>query len=97
MPDKDLVVVYWENDPQKNEIIDLAKESKNIKQNIKLFILIIVVYIIALTGLAYVLFEISNSGLFDKQNGKYAHSIILICSLVFIVILIILATMFLFD
>jgi len=30
MPDKKLVVVYWENDPQKNKIFDLAKWYKNI-------------------------------------------------------------------
>ncbi len=31
MPDKKLVVVYWENDPQKQEIFDLAKDAKNIE------------------------------------------------------------------
>ena len=31
MPDKKLVVVYWENDPQKQEIFDLAKNAKNIE------------------------------------------------------------------
>ncbi len=31
MPDKELVVIYWENDPQKNEIFDIAKWYKNIK------------------------------------------------------------------
>jgi len=31
MPDKKLVVIYWENDPQKNEIFELAKNSSNIQ------------------------------------------------------------------
>jgi glycosyltransferase involved in cell wall biosynthesis len=31
MPDKKLVVIYWENDPQKQEIFDLAKWYKNIE------------------------------------------------------------------
>ncbi len=31
MPDKKLVVIYWENDPQKKEIFDLAKNAKNIE------------------------------------------------------------------
>ncbi len=31
MPNKKLVVIYWENDPQKQEIFDLAKWFKNIK------------------------------------------------------------------
>lgn len=30
MPDKKLVVIYWENDPQKQKIFDLAWDSKNI-------------------------------------------------------------------
>ncbi len=30
MPDKKLIVVYWENDPQKNKIFKLAKWYKNI-------------------------------------------------------------------
>ena len=30
MPDKKLVVVYWENDPQKEKIFSLAKNAKNI-------------------------------------------------------------------
>lgn len=30
MPDKKLVVIYWENDPQKNAIFDIAKWYKNI-------------------------------------------------------------------
>ncbi len=30
MPDKKLVVIYWENDPQKNNIFDIAKWYKNI-------------------------------------------------------------------
>lgn len=31
MPDKKLVIIYWENDPQKNKIFELSKWYKNIK------------------------------------------------------------------
>lgn len=31
MPDKKLVVIYWENDPQKDEIFQLAGNAKNIQ------------------------------------------------------------------
>lgn len=31
MPDKKVVIVYWENDPQKQEIFEIAKGSKNIE------------------------------------------------------------------
>ena len=31
LPNKKLVVIYWENDPQKNKIFELAKWYKNIE------------------------------------------------------------------
>ncbi len=31
MPNKKLIVIYWENDPQKNDIFNIAKLCKNIK------------------------------------------------------------------
>lgn len=31
LPDKKLLVIYWENDPQREKIFDLAKDCKNIK------------------------------------------------------------------
>ena len=31
MPDKNLIVIYWENDPQKNYIFDISKWYKNIE------------------------------------------------------------------
>jgi len=30
MPDKKLIVIYWENDPQKNKVFDISKWYKNI-------------------------------------------------------------------
>ena len=30
MPDKQLIVIYWENDPQKNKVFDIARWYKNI-------------------------------------------------------------------
>lgn len=31
LPDKKLVIIYWENDPQREKIFDLAKDCKNIE------------------------------------------------------------------
>jgi len=31
MPDKKLIVIYWENDPQKDQIFELAQDAKNIE------------------------------------------------------------------
>ena len=31
MPEKKIMIVYWENDPQKQEIFELAKDAKNIE------------------------------------------------------------------
>ena len=31
LPDKKLVIIYWENDPQRKKIFDLAKDCKNIE------------------------------------------------------------------